>query len=165
MRTNDVPNTTSFLLDVLRAHGDRPEDAALQTRLFELVLLSGNVQVADAIFENEEYHFTQYNKQRVAALCERAGLFRRALGQFPFLVLLLYLELLVVVSNCDLPSTSFPFLFLSHFVFFFLSCAFLIDWVCWLAVWFASVFDFVVAVVVVVFSSQRTTLKLMIFIV
>lgn len=41
-----------------------------------------SVQVADAIFESEEYKFTHYDRLRIAQLCERAQLFQRALEHY-----------------------------------------------------------------------------------
>eukprot|EP00735_Rhodelphis_limneticus_P001188 TRINITY_DN1175_c0_g1::TRINITY_DN1175_c0_g1_i1::g.17251::m.17251 TRINITY_DN1175_c0_g1::TRINITY_DN1175_c0_g1_i1::g.17251 ORF type:complete len:1683 (-),score=736.73,sp/P49951/CLH1_BOVIN/59.31/0.0,Clathrin/PF00637.15/1.2e+02,Clathrin/PF00637.15/8.9e-19,Clathrin/PF00637.15/3.4e-18,Clathrin/PF00637.15/2.2e-29,Clathrin/PF00637.15/1.7e-30,Clathrin/PF00637.15/6.4e-29,Clathrin/PF00637.15/3.3e-25,Clathrin/PF00637.15/3.4e-31,Clathrin_propel/PF01394.15/0.011,Clathrin_propel/PF01394.15/2,Clathrin_propel/PF0 len=72
-----VPEATSFLLDVLKT--DRPEEADLQTRVLEINLISAP-QVADAILGQEM--FTHFDKVRVAQLCERVGLFQRALENY-----------------------------------------------------------------------------------
>ncbi|PVU92092.1 hypothetical protein BB561_004043 [Smittium simulii] len=77
MSHNLVPQTTSFLLDILREN--KPEDAALQTKLLEMNLLHAP-QVADAILGNNV--FTHFDKNRIAQLCERAGLLQRALELF-----------------------------------------------------------------------------------
>jgi len=83
MSKNLVQETTSLLLDVLKYEGgaplNRPEDAPLQTKLFEINLLTPGpgVQVADMLLSKRL--FTQFDKQRIAALCEKAGLAHRAL--------------------------------------------------------------------------------------
>jgi len=74
----DAKNATAVLLDYLRGRGDRPEDAGLQTRLFEINLLQAP-QVANVLFESEEYRFTHFDRIKVAQLCERAQLYQRAL--------------------------------------------------------------------------------------
>ncbi len=83
MSKNLVQETTSLLLDVLKYESgqplNRPEDAPLQTKLFEINLLTPGpgVQVADMLLSKRL--FTQFDKQRIAALCEKAGLAHRAL--------------------------------------------------------------------------------------
>lgn len=74
---NMVQQATSFLLDALKE--DRAEHAALQTRLLEMNLLHAP-QVADAILGNEMFH--HYDRPYIAGLCEKAGLFQRALEHF-----------------------------------------------------------------------------------
>jgi clathrin heavy chain len=74
---NMVQQATSFLLDALK--DDLPEHAALQTRLLEMNLLHAP-QVADAILGNEMFH--HYDRPYIAGLCEKAGLFQRALEHF-----------------------------------------------------------------------------------
>lgn len=69
-----VQPCTSFLLDILK--GDKPEDAALQTRCLEMNLLIAP-QVADAILTNKM--FSHYDKAHIAQLCESSGLLQRAL--------------------------------------------------------------------------------------
>nr|WQA41800.1 clathrin heavy chain [Paramoeba perurans] len=76
MSRNLLQETTSFLLDVLK--DNKPEQGPLQTKLIELNLM-GAPQVADAILNPSPPMFTHYNKPHVAQLCEKAGLFRRAL--------------------------------------------------------------------------------------
>lgn len=78
MRANDVSNTTSFLLDYLKDRGDNPEDAELQTRLIEINIMH-SPQVAEAIMESEEYSFTQFDRLRIAQMCERMQLYQQAL--------------------------------------------------------------------------------------
>ena len=75
---NDVEKTTEFLLDYLQARGDRAEDAPLQTKLLEINLQAAP-QVAIAIFESDEYKFTNYDKGYIARLCENGRLFEFAL--------------------------------------------------------------------------------------
>ncbi|KAK3629435.1 Clathrin heavy chain [Elasticomyces elasticus] len=72
-----VQQATAFLLDVLQT--DKPEQGHLQTRLLEMNLMSAP-QVADAILGNEMFH--HYDRQRVAQLCENAGLMTRALEHY-----------------------------------------------------------------------------------
>jgi clathrin heavy chain len=74
---NLVQQATSFLLDALK--DDKPEHGALQTRLLEMNLLHAP-QVADAIMGNEMFH--HYDRAYIAGLCEKAGLFQRALEHF-----------------------------------------------------------------------------------
>lgn len=72
MSMNMIQQATSFLLDALK--DDKPEQAALQTKLLEMNLLHAP-QVADAILGNEMFH--HYDRPYVAQLCEKAGLFQR----------------------------------------------------------------------------------------
>ncbi|KAH9825412.1 Clathrin [Teratosphaeria destructans] len=72
-----VQQATAFLLDVLAPN--RPEQGHLQTRLLEMNLLNAP-QVADAILGNEM--FSHYDRQRIATLCEQAGLISRALEHY-----------------------------------------------------------------------------------
>jgi clathrin heavy chain len=83
--SGDVKNTTAILLDYLRPRGDQPEDGAFQTRLLEINLLS-NPSIADVIMDSPECKFTHYDKLKIAQLCERAGLFQRALEAYTDLV-------------------------------------------------------------------------------
>ena len=77
VQLNLIPQATSFLLDVLK--DNRPEQGLLQTRLLEINLLNAP-QVADAILGNEM--FTYYDRALVGQLCERAGLYQRALEHY-----------------------------------------------------------------------------------
>jgi len=77
MKRGMIQQTTSLLLDVLK--GNKPEEAALQTKLLEINLINAP-PVADAILANEM--FTHYDRLRVAQLCEKAGLFQRALEHY-----------------------------------------------------------------------------------
>lgn len=72
-----IQQATAFGLDVLSAN--REEDGPLQTRLIEMNLMNAP-QVADAILGNEM--FSYYDKQRIAQLCEQAGLMSRALEHY-----------------------------------------------------------------------------------
>lgn len=74
MSQNMIPQATAFLLDALK--DNRPEQAHLQTRLLEMNLLNAP-QVADAILGNEM--FSHFDKPAIATLCEKAGLYQRAL--------------------------------------------------------------------------------------
>jgi len=75
MQLNRIQETTSFLLDALK--GNRSDEGHLQTRLLEINLLGGAPQVADAILGNEM--FSYYDRPHIAQLCEKAGLYQRAL--------------------------------------------------------------------------------------
>jgi clathrin heavy chain len=46
----------------------------------EINLLGGAPQVADAIFANEM--FSRYDRARIGGLCEKAGLYQRALEHY-----------------------------------------------------------------------------------
>jgi clathrin heavy chain len=72
-----VQPATAFLLDALKEN--RPEQGHLQTRLLEMNLINAP-QVADAILGNDM--FSHYDRARVAALCEQAGLSQRALEHY-----------------------------------------------------------------------------------
>ncbi len=78
MQLGRIQETTAFLLEALK--GDKSEDAALQTRLLEINLLGGAPQVADAIFSSEMFH--HYDRDKIGKLCEKAGLYQRALEHF-----------------------------------------------------------------------------------
>ena len=69
---NMIQQATAFLLDALK--DNRPDQGAQQTRLLEMNLLNAP-QVADAILGNEM--FSHYDRKRIAALCEKAGLYQR----------------------------------------------------------------------------------------
>ena len=62
-----------------RFKGNKPEEAALQTRLLEMNLMAAP-QVADAIMANDM--FTHYDRPRIAMLCEKAGLVQRAMEHY-----------------------------------------------------------------------------------
>lgn len=74
---NYIQQATAFLLDALK--DDKPADSQLQTRLLEVNLLHAP-QVADAILGNNM--FSQFDKPVIAQLCEKAGLYQRALELF-----------------------------------------------------------------------------------
>ncbi|CAG0882402.1 unnamed protein product [Darwinula stevensoni] len=77
MEQNMVQQCTAFLLDALK--NNRPSEGPLQTRLLEMNLISAP-QVADAILGNQM--FTHYDRAHIAQLCEKAGLFQRALEHY-----------------------------------------------------------------------------------
>lgn len=72
-----VREATSFLLDVLK--DDKEEHAKLQTKVLEVNLMM-YPNVADAILANEM--FSHYDRPRIAQLCEKAGLYIRALQHY-----------------------------------------------------------------------------------
>jgi clathrin heavy chain len=77
MENNLIQQFTAFMLDALKEN--KPEHAALQTRLLEVNLMAFP-QVADAILGNNM--FTHYDRNHIAKLCEQAGLFQRALEHY-----------------------------------------------------------------------------------
>ncbi|SAM07401.1 hypothetical protein [Absidia glauca] len=74
---NMIQQATSFLLDYLK--NNREEDAHLQTRVLEMNLIHAP-QVADAILGTGM--LTHYDRVLVGTLCEKAGLYQRALEHF-----------------------------------------------------------------------------------
>ena len=78
MQMSRIQECTSFLLDVLK--GNKPEEAALQTKLLELNLRGGAPQVADAILGTNM--FSHYDRELIAQLCERTQLFKQALSHY-----------------------------------------------------------------------------------
>jgi clathrin heavy chain len=69
-----IREATAFLLDVLKPNLE--EHAFLQTKVLEINLVT-YPNVADAILANGM--FSHYDRPRVAQLCEKAGLYLRAL--------------------------------------------------------------------------------------
>ncbi|GMN23677.1 hypothetical protein TIFTF001_000226 [Ficus carica] len=74
LQRNLIREATAFLLDVLKPN--LPEHAHLQTKVLEVNLVTFP-NVADAILANGM--FSHYDRPRVAQLCEKAGLYLRAL--------------------------------------------------------------------------------------
>jgi len=62
---NKIKESTAFLLRALEHN--RPDESHLQTKLFEINLMS-NPQIAEGIFQMGK--FTQYDRERVAKMCE-----------------------------------------------------------------------------------------------
>ena len=77
LQRNMIREATSFLLEMLKPN--LPEQAALQTKVLEINLVTFP-NVADAILANGM--FSHYDKPRVAQLCEKAGLYARALQHY-----------------------------------------------------------------------------------
>ncbi|KAF6147003.1 hypothetical protein GIB67_036722 [Kingdonia uniflora] len=78
LQRNLIREATAFLLDVLKPN--LPEHAFLQTKVLEINLVTFP-NVADAILANGM--FSHYDRPRIAQLCEKAGLFVRALQVNP----------------------------------------------------------------------------------
>ncbi len=78
IQVNAIEQITAFLLEVLK--GNKSEEGYLQTRLFEINLMGGFPQVADAILANDM--FSHYDRLKIARLCEKCGLFQRALQHY-----------------------------------------------------------------------------------
>eukprot|EP00286_Rhodomonas_abbreviata_P018853 CAMPEP_0181303774 /NCGR_PEP_ID=MMETSP1101-20121128/8752_1 /TAXON_ID=46948 /ORGANISM="Rhodomonas abbreviata, Strain Caron Lab Isolate" /LENGTH=1715 /DNA_ID=CAMNT_0023409399 /DNA_START=168 /DNA_END=5311 /DNA_ORIENTATION=+ len=78
LQRNMLQQTTAFLLAALK--DNKPEEAALQTKLLEINLRNNAAQVAEAIMANGQ--LTHYDRPQIGGLCERAGLFQRALEHY-----------------------------------------------------------------------------------
>ncbi|KAL0303876.1 UNVERIFIED_CONTAM: Clathrin heavy chain 1 [Sesamum radiatum] len=74
---NLIREATAFLLDVLKPN--LPEHGFLQTKVLEINLVTFP-NVADAILANGM--FSHYDRPRIAQLCEKAGLYVRALQHY-----------------------------------------------------------------------------------
>ncbi|TVU01227.1 hypothetical protein EJB05_53329 [Eragrostis curvula] len=74
LQRNMIREATAFLLDVLKPN--LPEHAFLQTKVLEINLVT-YPNVADAILANGM--FSHYDRPRIAQLCEKGGLYLRAL--------------------------------------------------------------------------------------
>ncbi|KAG7660847.1 CHC1 [[Candida] subhashii] len=74
---NYIQQGTAFLLDALK--NDSPAEGHLQTKVLEINLLHAP-QVADAILGNQM--FSHYDKPTIGKLCEKSGLFQRALEHY-----------------------------------------------------------------------------------
>ena len=77
LQFNRVQELTAFLVETMR--DNRPEDAALQTKVLELNLMAAP-HVAETIFQMNIW--TQFNKQKIALLCEQKALVQRALENY-----------------------------------------------------------------------------------
>ncbi|XP_008667181.1 clathrin heavy chain 1 isoform X1 [Zea mays] len=77
LQRNMIREATAFLLDVLKPN--LPEHAFLQTKVLEINLVT-YPNVADAILANGM--FSHYDRPRIAQLCEKAGLYLRALQHY-----------------------------------------------------------------------------------
>ncbi|XP_061364496.1 clathrin heavy chain 1-like, partial [Gastrolobium bilobum] len=77
LQRNLIREATAFLLDVLKPN--LPEYGFLQTKVLEINLVTFP-NVADAILVNGM--FSHYDRPRIAQLCEKAGLYVRALQHY-----------------------------------------------------------------------------------
>ncbi|KAM3375864.1 clathrin heavy chain 1 isoform X1 [Capsicum galapagoense] len=77
LQRNMIREATAFLLDVLKPN--LPEHGFLQTKVLEINLVTFP-NVADAILANGM--FSHYDRPRIAQLCEKAGLYVRALQHY-----------------------------------------------------------------------------------
>lgn len=75
-----IKAATAYLLEILKE--DRPEDGPMQTKLLEINLLYSPVTVADSILAQNYVTLSHYDRYKVAQLCEKAGLFQRALENY-----------------------------------------------------------------------------------
>jgi clathrin heavy chain len=74
---NKLQECTAFLLEALK--GNRQDEGHLQTKVFEINLMSAP-NVAEGIFKLNI--FTQYDREKVAKMCEQVGLYGRALQNY-----------------------------------------------------------------------------------
>ena len=77
LQRNMIREATSILLDLLK--GDDESQAALQTKVLEINLVT-YPNVADAIMAQGK--LTHYDRPRIAQLCEKAGLYIRAMEHY-----------------------------------------------------------------------------------
>lgn len=77
MNRGMLQEATSYCLDNLKT--DREQDGALQTKVLEANLMNAP-QVADIILQQDLWH--HFDKQKIAMLCERGGLFQHPLEQY-----------------------------------------------------------------------------------
>ena len=77
LQRNMIREATSILLDLLK--GDDESQAALQTKVLEINLVT-YPNVADAILAQGK--LTHYDRPRIAQLCEKAGLYIRAMEHY-----------------------------------------------------------------------------------
>ncbi|KAF4350817.1 hypothetical protein G4B88_002146 [Cannabis sativa] len=77
LQRNLIREATAFLLDVLKTN--LPEHGFLQTKVLEINLVTFP-NVADAILANGM--FSHYDRPRIAQLCEKGGLYVRALQHY-----------------------------------------------------------------------------------
>ncbi|KAL0481606.1 clathrin heavy chain [Acrasis kona] len=78
VQMNMIKQATEFLLEILK--NDKASEGPLQTRLLEINLLYSPVQVADSILDQKM--FNHFDKQKIAAMCEKVGLHQRALENY-----------------------------------------------------------------------------------
>lgn len=74
---NRIQECTAFLLEALK--NNRPDEGHLQTKVLEINLMSAP-NVADGIFKLNI--FTQYDREKIAKMCEQVGLYGRALQNY-----------------------------------------------------------------------------------
>jgi clathrin heavy chain len=77
LRRNRIQEFTSLLFDCMRKN--LPEDGPYQTKVLELNMMT-SPQVVDTILNMKIWN--QYNKSKIAALCEQKGLYQRALENY-----------------------------------------------------------------------------------
>lgn len=77
MSQNKLQETTSVMIDYLK--DNKPEHGPLQTELLKMNLLQAP-QAAELIFQLDT--FSHYDRQQIAQLCEKAGLWNRALQDY-----------------------------------------------------------------------------------
>jgi len=110
-----IQQATALLLDVLK--DNREDQGHLQTRVLEMNLMHAP-QVADAILGNEM--FSYYDRNHIAQLCEKSGLYQRALEHYTDIYdikrTIIYTHLLnPEVCSALLCSSPAPPSLISHF--------------------------------------------------
>ena len=73
-----IKQATAYLLDYLK--DDKAEHAELQTRLLKINLMYSPVQVVQSILNQKL--FSHYNKNEIAAMCEKVQLYQYALDNY-----------------------------------------------------------------------------------
>ncbi|XP_044985487.1 clathrin heavy chain 1-like isoform X1 [Hordeum vulgare subsp. vulgare] len=101
LQRNMIREATAFLLDVLKPNLE--EHAFLQTKVLEINLVT-YPNVADAILANGM--FSHYDRPRIAQLCEKAGLYLRALQVSIFAWLQFWFFLFGSLSNYSYTATQ-----------------------------------------------------------
>lgn len=77
LQNNRLNEVTGMMMEILSAN--MPDQGDLQTRLLEANILS-NPSAAETLLQQE--CFSRYDRIKIAQLCERAGMFRRALEHY-----------------------------------------------------------------------------------
>ncbi len=77
LQRNRIQEFTSLLFDCMREN--RPEDANYQTKVLEVNIMLAP-QIAESIMQMKIWN--QYNRPKIAALCEQKGMYQRALENY-----------------------------------------------------------------------------------
>lgn len=77
LQRNRIQEYTSLLFDCMR--DNKPEDANYQTKVLEVNIMIAP-QIAESIMQMKIWN--QYNRPKIAALCEQKGMYQRALENY-----------------------------------------------------------------------------------